>query len=51
VAAESDPELERLLRVIDSARTMAEAAALLGVTRSTLCRRLKGHFRRKVRSG
>jgi DNA-binding NtrC family response regulator len=40
-AAESDPELERLLRAIDSARTMAEAAARLGVTRSTLYRRLE----------
>jgi transcriptional regulator with PAS, ATPase and Fis domain len=40
-AGDSDPELRRLLSVVNSARTMADAAALLGVTRSTLYRRLE----------
>jgi transcriptional regulator of acetoin/glycerol metabolism len=39
--AASDPERERLVQAIESAHTMQEAAALLGIRRSTLYRRLQ----------
>jgi sigma-54 dependent transcriptional regulator, acetoin dehydrogenase operon transcriptional activator AcoR len=39
--ASEDPNKLRLVKVISAARTMAEAAAMLGVTRSTLYRKLE----------